>query len=334
MLELSIIIVNWNSADYVLKCIQTIKEQTLDTDYEIIVVDNASFDGCRDRLSDLHPDVIFIQSQYNLGFARGNNLGAKYASGSVLLFLNPDTEVRNNAIDRLFRCIQSLPDSGALGGKLLNSDGSIQTSCVQPFPTILNQLLDAEIFRHWFPHSKLWGNRAIFENVNGPVEVEVISGACLMIKHEVFDIINAFSTDYFMYSEDLDLCFKTQKVGLRNYYCGEAVIIHHGGGSSRRSINKFSAVMMCESVSRFLRKWRGSSYANSYRCAMTMSATLRLTFLLLMSARYLDRRKRETFRNAITKWFAILRWSIGLEKWVKEYDRLDMPTSDIIGSAD
>ena len=326
MKELSIIIINWNSAEFVTKCVETIKRETQKTDYEIIVVDNASYDGCGEQLASMHPDVIFIQSQKNLGFARGNNLGAEYASGSTLLFLNPDTEIRSHAIDRLYTCIQSLPDCGALGGKLLNSDGSIQTSCVQAFPTILNQLMDAEILRKWFPQSRFWANGSILNN-GAPVEVEVISGACLMIKLDVFRKIGGFSTDYFMYSEDLDLCFKAQRMGLRNYYCGEAVIVHHGGGSSRKSVSKFSSVMMRESINRFLRKWYGPWYAYFYRFAMILSAVLRLGLLASLQIVYKDQPKKKAIHNAVIKWQAILRWGIGMEKWVKKYDNMNEQTS-------
>ena len=316
-----------------MNCIQTIREGTHEIDYEIIVVDNASFDGCGERLSSLYPDVRFIQSQENLGFASGNNLGVKYASGSILLFLNPDTEIKDRAIDRLYNCIQNIPDCGALGGKLLNSDGSVQTSCVQPFPTILNQLLDTEILRRRFPRSRLWGNRIIFENVRGPVEVEVISGACLMIKRHIFDRIGNFSTEYFMYSEDLDLCFKTRKAGFHNYYFGEAVVIHHGGGSSNQSASKFSAVMMHESISRFLCKSRGRFYANSYRSAMALTAVMRLAFLLLIFPTYFN--KRKAYSRVFVKWLAILRWSIGLERWVRQYNRPGrLVTDGVAGSVD
>ena len=124
-MDLSIIIVNWHSADYVEACVQSIREQTAAVNYEVIVVDNASYDGCGERLAHEYPGIIFVQSQCNLGFARANNLGSEYAQGPVLLFLNPDTEVQDRAIDRLYAHFQTLPDSGVAGCRLLNSDGSV-----------------------------------------------------------------------------------------------------------------------------------------------------------------------------------------------------------------
>ena len=116
---LSIIIVNWNSKDYVRNCIASIRAHTSSIEYEIIVVDSGSFDGCGRMLQSIYPEVHFVQSNLNVGFARANNLGAESARGRVLLFLNPDTEVMNGAIERLYRNVSSLPDTGVLGCRLL-----------------------------------------------------------------------------------------------------------------------------------------------------------------------------------------------------------------------
>ena len=152
-MDASIIIVNWNSRDFVLACVRSIRSQTRNTQVEVIVVDNASFDGCERALSDLDPTVRFIQSDSNLGFAGANNLGAGHATGKYLLFLNPDTEVLDEAIDRLAAYMETLADVGVLGCRLLNTDRTLQTSCVQPFPTIWNRLLDAGILQtHFFKH--------------------------------------------------------------------------------------------------------------------------------------------------------------------------------------
>jgi len=312
MADLSIIIINWNSADYVLKCIETIKEQTVDTNYEIIVVDNASFDGIQERLSKLHPDVIFIQSHHNLGFARGNNLGAKYASGSVFLFLNPDTEIRDHAIDRLFNCIQDFSDCGALGAKLLNSDGSTQTSCVQAFPTILNQVLDAEAIRKLFPKSRLWGIAPLFSETRLPSEVDVVSGACLMIKRKVFEEVEMFSTEYFMYSEDVDLCYKVRKAGWKTYYVPFSIVVHHGGGSSSQvKVNTFSSIMMLESRWRFFKKTRPLWYCWLYRFSMVCVSVARLTLSFFSWPYFRVSRKADLAEAILKKWNARLLWSLG-----------------------
>jgi N-acetylglucosaminyl-diphospho-decaprenol L-rhamnosyltransferase len=138
--ELSIIIVNWNSKDFVRKCVQSIMANLMDFAFEIIVVDGASYDGCGEMLMREFPEVRFIQSDKNVGFARASNLGFEQSSGNCLLFLNPDTEVVGPAISILRTALLELDQAGIVGAKLLNTDGSVQTSCIQAFPTILNQL--------------------------------------------------------------------------------------------------------------------------------------------------------------------------------------------------
>ena len=317
-MDLSIIIVNWNSADYIRKCISSIYENTEGIDFEIVVVDNASYDDCKSILKNEFPEVIFIQSKKNLGFAKANNLGFKYSSGKVLLFLNPDTEILGEAINRMYFHLIALTDAGAIGCKLLNTDLSIQTSCVQPFPTILNQFLDIEAIKWRFPKLSLWGMKPLFVNSNYPVTVEVISGACLMIKRKIFEEVGLFSTDYFMYTEDIDLCFKVKLAGYKAYYSSKDNVIHHGGGSIQtKKDNRFSDILMRESIWTFTKKNYGIVTAYLYKVAMFTSALLRLTLFYLLLLMGYGKDSRMRLQNLTIKWGNIFRWSLGLEKWAK-----------------
>jgi hypothetical protein len=320
-MDLSIIIVNYKSKDYLRQCLDSILASTHDIEYEVIVIDSGSFDGCAEMLEKMYPEVLFIQSESNLGFARANNLGAGSARGRVLLFLNPDTEMHEPAIGKLYTRFQSLYAVGVAGGRLLNSDGSLQTSCVQPLPTVLNQILDAEAFQRWFPKFGLWTTAAKFRNETKPVEVEALSGACMMVYRGVFEQVGGFSQEYFMYGEDLDLCYKTQKAGLKNYYVPDATIIHHGGGSTSRSVNNFSNVMMRESVYRFLRKSRGRFYSGCYRAGMSGAAVIRMTLLIAIGLVWFARGYGSAWGAAFRKWLGILRWGFGLERWIRKYDQ-------------
>src|SRR5690606_31300734 len=131
------------------------------SDIEVIVVDSASFDGCDKMLAAEFPAAVYIQSDSNIGFARANNLGLRHARGGYILFLNPDTEFIEPAIPRLLESMTADSTIGAMGCKLLNRDRSLQTSCVQSFPTPLNQALDSEWLRIRTPHSPLWGMAAL-----------------------------------------------------------------------------------------------------------------------------------------------------------------------------
>jgi GT2 family glycosyltransferase len=312
MLDLSIIIVNWNSKAYVRQCLSSLFKYCSNISMEVVVVDGASFDGCDEMLAREFPTVEFVQSKKNVGFAKANNLGVRHAKGRNLLFLNPDTELVENSIDVLMRHLATLPHVGAVGCKLLNSDHSVQASCIQSFPTVLNQILDSEFLRRRFPRSSLWGNAALLADGQWPSEVEVISGACILTKREVFERVGGFSKTYFMYGEDLDLCFKIKEAGFRSYYVPETSIIHHGGGSTQQSVSNFSAIMMRESVFRFLSNNRGVASAMLFRAAMIATSFVRMLLiipLLVVSDNQVVRHGTGSLR----KWKAILRWGCGLE---------------------
>ena len=313
-MELSIIIVNWNSKDFLRKCLQTVRSTCADLSPQIVVVDDGSFDGCGEMLADEFPEVEFIQSSKNLGFGRANNLGFERVSGDVILLLNPDTELPPGAIPELLAAFQSLPKPGILGVRLHRSDGTLQTSCVQNQPTPLNQFLAADLLKKNLPNVSVWGTREAFKSA-GPVEVECVTGACMLMYSNTFRAVGGFSSQYFMYGEDLDLCFKVRRLGLRIYHIPSVAIIHHGGGSSFGEFNKFSAVLMCESVYLFIRTNRGLVAAITYRVLMAVSSLIRVP---LLGVAYLFSRasKRSAHINSIRKWLGILRWSAGLGKRV------------------
>ncbi|GAB4114335.1 MAG: hypothetical protein Kow001_15670 [Acidobacteriota bacterium] len=306
--RLSVVIVNWRSAPDLAACLESVARETRPELYEVIVVDNASFDGCGEMLATRHPDVLFIQSQENLGFARANNLAARVARGDVLLFLNPDTLIHDHAIEKMFDVTAGRADAGAVGARLLNPDGTTQTSCVQAFPSVINQILDAEVLRRLAPRSRLWGSRAVAELGREPIPVEAVSGACLMVRREAFEQAGGFSSDYFMYGEDIDLCFRLARQGRVNLHCPDAVVTHLGGGSSRSRMSGFAAVMTRESVMRFLAAHRGSRSASLYRFLMACSALIRLGLLAVAAAAKRGARRRHEYGPSITKWKAIWHW--------------------------
>lgn len=320
-MDLSIIIVNWNSKDYLRKCIASILATTKGIDYEIIVIDSASFDGCREMLNQYYPQVRFVQSEKNIGFAKANNAAFLVSHGRNILFLNPDTEPEGNAIETLHRELDSLPNAAIVGAKLLNSDRSIQTRCINSLPTILNQLLDSDLLRKCFPKASLWGMQPLFSENEIPAEVDTVSGACLMIRRSVFESVGMFSQEYFMYSEDIDICYKVMKTKSKIYYVPEAVIVHHGGGStsSDNPGNRFSNVMLLESRYRFFRKTRSTQYCWLYNVAMLISCTVRIAIVFLIWPIAGSNEKRSSLSMTYQKWFAKLRWVLGGESWVKRF---------------
>ena len=246
----------------------------------MIVVDNASPEGGIETLKQQFPELIIVESNKNVGFAAANNLGFKHSAGRYVLLLNPDTKLIGPAIGTMLDRIKALPDAGILGCKLLNTDLSVSTSSIQKFPTILNQLFNVEYLRVRFPRFPLWDISPLFSETPGPIKVDVIPGACMMLKRDVFERAGLLTEDYFMYAEDVDLNYKVRRLGLASYYVGEVRIIHHGGGSSsRQKVSQWSTVMTYRAMLRFYRATRGRMYGAAYRVAMGIAAIVRLVLL-------------------------------------------------------
>ncbi|HKB89639.1 MAG TPA: glycosyltransferase family 2 protein [Opitutaceae bacterium] len=310
-MNISVILVNWNSKDYLQQCLASLFARCRIVDIEVIVVDAGSFDGCDEMLRREFPSVVFVQSRENIGYAGANNLGFRHARGRKLLFLNPDTELIENSIRVLARQLDSLPMAGIIGCRLLNKDFTLQTSCVQSFPTVLNQALDSEYLRQRFRRSPLWGMAALYSGKTEPTEVEALSGACIFVTRECFEQIDGFTESYFMYGEDLDLCFKARRSGHKVYHVPETSVIHYGGGSTKKAVNNFSTVMMRESVYRFLRINHGIFSARAYRLSTMIAAVGRL--LLIGPMMVLGDKVVRHGIGSWKKWNSILGWSLGIE---------------------
>jgi hypothetical protein len=303
LMDISIIYVNWKSEAYIKESIDSVYEHTDGLQFEIIVVDNASPSGNVDMLREHFPQITLIKSEKNLGFAGANNLGFQNSSGEIVLFLNPDTKLMNPAINAMVRHLRNLPDGGIMGCKLFNADLSVQTSCIQTFPTILNQILDANVLRDRWPHNRLWGIGPLYSESTEPAEVEVVSGACLMMKRAAFEKVSMFSEEYFMYAEDVDLCYKSVQAGYKNYYTGEGRVLHYGGKSSE---SDSATRMKWRAIPRFCDKHRGRFYGLAFRAALASAAMGRLAVIKIASA-FGDRLgKQAQLRVASRKWRTIL----------------------------
>ncbi len=303
-MELSIIFVNWNSVDYLRQCITSIYEHTRGFAYEIIVVDNASPQGGVDALKEQFPEIVLIKSADNLGFAGANNLGFRESKGKCVLFLNPDTKLLNSAINIMLQRLESLPGAGILGCKLLNADLSVQTSSIMKFPGILNQVLQSEVLRLRWPAFPLWNIAPLFSADITPVKVEMITGACMMMRREVFEKVGMFSEEYFMYAEDVDLCWKITRAGFPNYYSGEGNIIHYGGVSSPRA---WQTVMKTRAEQRLVENFRGKIYGAMFRTALALNAAARLCITALLSLFKSAGTGKDASKTTLAKYRAILK---------------------------
>jgi N-acetylglucosaminyl-diphospho-decaprenol L-rhamnosyltransferase len=322
MMDLSIVIVNWNSIEFLKECITSIQSTTEHLDYEVIVVDNASADDPSRILAEEFSWVKLIRSDHNIGFARANNLGAKHSCGNSILFLNPDTLIIQDAICRMVLQLDSDPQIGAVGCRLLNRDLTTQMSCVQSFPGLINQILGIDWLRRRWPDLSIWGTRALSpENLHSINDVDAVSGACIMVKREVFEKVGGFSTEYFMYAEEIDLCCKIHSAGWKIRYVGDAEIVHYGGQSTKKQGTGFADVMMRESIFKFFRKFRGTPYAWLYRVSLLLSATARMMILAPLLALPNDLTAPKSARAAFLKWRKIASWALSMQRWTQQFGK-------------
>jgi GT2 family glycosyltransferase len=315
MTDVSIILVNWNCLAFTEQCIASIYSTVSGVSFEVIVVDNASGDSPCQSLVERFPDVKLILSEQNLGFGRANNLGASHALGRNLFFLNPDTILLGDALRCMVNALETTPRSGAVGCRLLNPDRTLQISSVQGFPTVINQLLALEKLQRRWPSLPIWGKRALYATAADPVhEVDVVSGAGLLVRHDVFEQTGGFRPEYFMYAEEVELCYAVRSAGWKVLHCSSAEVIHFGGQSTNKREEGFADIAMRDSVHRFLRRTRGSAYGTLYRAALLLSATCRLTMLILCSPLIATLHRPISPQRAtgiFRKWVRIGRWCFG-----------------------
>ena len=320
LVELSIIIVNWNSVVLLRKCLQSIELNSAGLDLELLVIDNASFDGSADLVAKEFPGVTFIQSDENLGFAAGNNLAFERSRGRYVLFLNPDAEIVGDALKTMLAVVKHRPDAGVVGPKLVNPDLSAQIDCMRAFPTILNQLFDSSLTRNCLGVINFAGVKPVVRESVDPIAVEMLPGTCVMMRREVFEEAGRFNDQYFMYAEDIELSYRVKSTGWTNYYVSKAAVIHHGGRSSEKQNEScFSTVMIRESVWQFLCATHGRWYGAVYRITTCSAAIARITVLSLMWVFPASHMIRCRATRSTRKWLKILRWCLGLESWTHGY---------------
>jgi len=247
MVDVSVIIVNYNTRALLHECLASVVAETKDVQYEIIVVDNASTDGSRELLEREFPHVRRIFNEDNKGFAAANNQAIKIAQGRYVLLLNSDTRVLDGAIQKTMAFMEDHAEASVVGCKLLNADGSLQRSCMS-FPSAWNLFSDSFFLYLVFPRTQLFGNYYMtWFDYDSMRSVDVVKGAFMMFRRVVFDTIGSFDEAYFMYTEETDLCYRVKAAGFQVIFYPSASIIHYGGGSvvnTDRFFEQFHTTML------------------------------------------------------------------------------------------
>jgi N-acetylglucosaminyl-diphospho-decaprenol L-rhamnosyltransferase len=263
-LDLSVIVVNWNTRELLSHCLESVYQTADGVDLEALVVDNASIDGSRENAQ-------------NVGFARANNQAMAISWGRYVLLLNSDTVVRPGALRAMCRFMDQHPEAGILGGKLLNPDGSFQASYMD-FPTVWDEvLLLTKLYQLFcppcFPSHSLTESQEVSE-------ADWVSGACLMIRREALERVGGLDEDYFMYSEEVDWCWRVKQAGWKVCYLPEAEVLHWGGQSiGRVPLHKRARVYWGKLL--FFRKRRGRGYTALFRMILLLSTVLKMVMWCL-----------------------------------------------------
>ncbi|SDQ13926.1 Glycosyltransferase, GT2 family [Chryseobacterium soldanellicola] len=228
-MKLSIIIVNYNVTELLKNCLLSIQKYIEDVEYEVIVIDNASTDASWGDLIPEFPKFNFISSKTNGGFAKANNTAIETAQGEYLLILNPDTEFEGFYMKDVLHFADSRKNFGCLGVRMHDAKGEFLPESKRSVPDMFNS------FEKLFTNFKKNNSKSYYRNdieENEIAEVDVITGAFLLIKKEVYEKVGSLDEAYFMYGEDIDLCYTLLKNGYKNYYYGKASILHHKGEST------------------------------------------------------------------------------------------------------
>lgn len=226
--ELSIILVCWNNKAYLDPCLKSLYDSGMKNTFDVIVVDNGSTDGSQQMLEEKYSEIKVIQNTENVGLGKASNQGIEATNGKYVLLLNNDTIVNGSSFDAMVDFLDRNPDAGAVGGKLLNSDGTIQ-ACYNYFPTLTEEFFVAtrlgELIRPGYP--------AIM-NAEEIKSVEWLGSACLMLRRSALDKVGLLDEGYFIYGDEADLQFRLKQAGWNIYYLPHATTIHFGGRSMDR----------------------------------------------------------------------------------------------------
>jgi len=235
-MDLSIIIVSWNVRELLEKCLKSVFDQTKNISLEVFVVDNASTDETARMVLEKFPQVTLIKNNKNMGFAVGNNQAIRLAKGEYILLLNPDTEILNGAIERMVGFMQSHPEAGIAGPKLLNSDKTLQPS-IRLFPRLIDQILIFLKIPHIWPNlGPLKRYYALDFDYTGVSEADQVMGAFFLVRREVFNKIGLLDEKFFIWFEEVDFCRRARQAGYKIMYNPDAQVIHYGGQSFGRQM--------------------------------------------------------------------------------------------------
>ncbi|MDI9366334.1 MAG: glycosyltransferase [Flavobacterium sp.] len=272
----SIIIVNYNVKYFLEQCLNSVLSATATIEAEVFVVDNNSIDGSLPYLEPKFPTVHFIANKHNYGFAKANNIALQYCNGKYILYLNPDTIIGENCIEHCVQFFKTNANCGGVGIRMIDGSGNFLPESKRAFPSPRASFFKLTGLANIFPHSKLFNQYALghldeYKNH----EVDVLAGAFLMSPRHIIEACKGFDEIFFMYGEDIDLSYRIQKAGYKNYYLSSTSIIHFKGESLKKGTSNHVKMFygaMGKFVLKHFGKSKGALFANGIRLAIFLRA--------------------------------------------------------------
>ena len=300
--EVSVIIVSYNTRDFLSSCLTALYSRTKEPTFEVIVVDNASSDGSADMTARDFSAVRLVRNPRNVGYAGAVNQARREARGRYLLILNPDIEVDETSVANLWAFMERNPSVGIAGAKLTNLDGSLQMSS-RTFYTLRTVLLRRTFLGKIFPNSDVVRRHLMLDwDHNSEREVDWIIGACMMVRREAYEAVGGMDERFFLYLEDVDWCYRMKKHGWSVYYVPSSVMKHYHRRESARFLPDRQLVAHLASTFRFFDKWNSAVYRMKrerwvFSLAVTLASDLVFINLAFATAYYL----RYAARGLLTK---------------------------------
>jgi GT2 family glycosyltransferase len=305
VIDLSISIVNTNNRELLAQCLDSIYHTIQRASCEILVVDNWSTDGSTEMMQARFPQVEVIENAKRLGYAASHNRALRRCQGRYVLVFNEDMLVSPGALEEMVAFMDAHPDAGMLGCRLLNADGSLQTSC-RTFPNLWIQLFRSLYLDKLFPGNRWTGaNYMSYWGHDTVREVDVIKGCCMLVRREVLEQVGLMDERFFLYYEETDWCYRTKRQGWKVYFTPDAEIVHYGEQTTRRQSSQMTLIQH-QSLFKYFRKHHGWAAATIVRLLSIVETGLRVIYWSLSSL--IRRRERAYAHYKIDLYWPTLRW--------------------------
>jgi GT2 family glycosyltransferase len=305
--DLSVIIVNWNTKELLLNCIESLYRTIKGLSFEIFVVDNGSKDGSVNSVRKAFPEIELIQNQRNLGFARANNEALRKRKGQYALLSNTDVILKDGAIETLAEFMDRNPDVGIAGGQLINGDGSKQNS-FDNFPSLATEVLNKSLLRILFP-TRYPSKRVSYSS---PIDVQSVIGACMIVRSQAIREVGLLDEDYFFFMEETDWCYRMKRRGWHVCYVPRAEIIHLQGRTANL-VKDRAKIEYYRSLYLFFKKHKGRAQSTILRSFLFFRFCV--DFLLTLFSSLLTGFRRERLKRKLNVYARLIYWHL---KWCPE----------------